>query len=226
MKITRTILETEIQNGLRYKDIAIKYKVSQSYISILLKKYGLKKKLEDVYIDKTYGNLTIKYRLADDKHSHAVWMCECICGKRLPVVGHSLTSGNTTSCGCLSRKKGKQHANYKGYEEISSSMWSSIVHGAKFRKLEFKITIQDIWKLYLSQNRKCALTGLDIEFAKTRKSMSSTTASLDRIDSSKGYTLDNIHWVHKEINFMKQEYSLDHFIKLCELVVKHNRNKI
>lgn len=44
------------------------------------------------------------------------------------------------------------------------------------------------------------------------------TASLDRIDSSKPYIIDNIQWVHKDINFMKRTYSHDYFIKLCKLV--------
>ena len=28
------------------------------------------------------------------------WMCKCNCGKEISVLGSSLTSGNTTSCGC------------------------------------------------------------------------------------------------------------------------------
>ena len=31
------------------------------------------------------------------------WSCQCTCGKRTTVYGSSLTSGNTTSCGCRGR---------------------------------------------------------------------------------------------------------------------------
>lgn len=45
------------------------------------------------------------------------------------------------------------------------------------------------------------------------------TASLDRIDSSKGYIKGNIQWVHKDINKMKNNYNQAYFINLCALVV-------
>ena len=51
---------------------------------------------------------------------------------------------------------------------------------------------------------------------------SKTTASLDRIDSSKGYTTDNIQWVHKDINIMKNDYGNDYFIEICKKVAKNN----
>ena len=44
------------------------------------------------------------------------------------------------------------------------------------------------------------------------------TASLDRIDSSKGYVKDNVQWVHKDINRMKWNFPQDKFVKLCSFV--------
>ena len=49
----------------------------------------------------------------------------------------------------------------------------------------------------------------------------SMTASLDRIDSCKGYTIDNVQWVHKWINVMKSDHSQDEFIALCRAVTTH-----
>jgi len=43
------------------------------------------------------------------------------------------------------------------------------------------------------------------------KEYADTTASLDRINSSKGYTLDNVQWVHKTVNIMKQGLSDEDF---------------
>lgn len=48
------------------------------------------------------------------------------------------------------------------------------------------------------------------------------TASLDRINSSIGYTIDNVQWVHKKINMMKMDLSQEEFINYCRLVVKNN----
>ena len=46
------------------------------------------------------------------------------------------------------------------------------------------------------------------------------TASLDRIDSNKGYVTDNIQWVHKDINYMKSDLDEQQFIHYCRLVVQ------
>ena len=48
------------------------------------------------------------------------------------------------------------------------------------------------------------------------------TASVDRVDNTKGYVTTNIQWVHKDINYMKQEYPQDYFKQLCKLVTEHN----
>lgn len=49
-----------------------------------------------------------------------------------------------------------------------------------------------------------------------------TTASLDRIDNTKGYLEDNVQFVHKDINRMKWAHSQQYFIELCSKV--HNAN--
>jgi hypothetical protein len=48
------------------------------------------------------------------------------------------------------------------------------------------------------------------------------TASLDRIDSSKGYCEDNVQWVHKDINRMKNTFDQDYFISLCKLIAENS----
>ena len=46
-------------------------------------------------------------------------------------------------------------------------------------------------------------------------------ASLDRIDSSKGYIEGNVAWCLLDINFMKQALDLNRFKHLCALVTNH-----
>jgi len=113
-----------------------------------------------------------------------------------------------------------------GYEEINGRYWYSIVHSAKLRNLEFNITIQDAWQLYLYQNKQCAQSGVDIVFKNIGNNQNEQTASLDRIDSSKGYTIDNIQWVHKTINRMKTNLSVTEFHQWCKLVIEHKEKHI
>jgi hypothetical protein len=44
------------------------------------------------------------------------------------------------------------------------------------------------------------------------------TASLDRIDSSKGYEIDNIQWVHVMVNMCKNKYPQDKFVEMCKAI--------
>ena len=50
-----------------------------------------------------FGRLVVIERAAS-KGGHATWKCKCDCGKVLTVVGYSLKSGNTKSCGCLQKE--------------------------------------------------------------------------------------------------------------------------
>lgn len=120
----------------------------------------------------------------------------------------------------------RKNNNWKGCGEISGKYLYIIKYGAKQRNIEFDLSIQYLWDLFLYQNRKCALTGIEIYFAKyaTKNGMLEQTASLDRIDSSKGYIKDNVQWIHKDIQRMKMDLSEEKFLDLCQKVVKHFHN--
>lgn len=62
-------------------------------------------------------------------------------------------------------------------------------------------------------------TGELLIFPKIWAKRIEASASLDRIDSSKGYEQGNVQWVHKDINNMKQSFSQDKFIDWCKKVV-------
>lgn len=51
-----------------------------------------------------FGKLKALYPTNKYKNSHILWHCKCDCGKELDVIGASLTSGNTKSCGCIKRQ--------------------------------------------------------------------------------------------------------------------------
>ena len=53
-----------------------------------------------------FGRLTVLKRVANNNRNQARWLCECSCDKHTHVIleGSRLTSGNTSSCGCLQRE--------------------------------------------------------------------------------------------------------------------------
>ena len=55
------------------------------------------------------GRFTVLCR-AQNKGEQAAWTCLCDCGKEVDVVGSSLRSGASRSCGCLSRDRSRERA--------------------------------------------------------------------------------------------------------------------
>ena len=106
---------------------------------------------------------------------------------------------------------------------MSGDFWDSHVKrsasGEKGNRkpVELSITKENAWNLFLKQNRRCALSGLELTFPKVSKDKS-WTASLDRIDSSKGYIEGNVQWVHKDVNIMKNKFDNKYFINICKLI--------
>jgi len=95
---------------------------------------------------------------------------------------------------------------------------------AKHRGQSFKITIQYAWELFLKQNKKCALSGLPLALSPNSMAAGASSASLDRIDSSKGYEEGNVQWVHATLNFMKTSLKQEDFVKWCCLVADFSRS--
>jgi len=174
------------------------------------------------YIDitgKKFGLLSVVSIIDKDNRisSNAFWKCRCDCGNESIVNGSKLRAGEIKSCGCLSKKTNRNHPHWKGYEDISSSVFGRIKNCAKKRKILFNITIQQIWELFLKQNKTCVLTGLPLNFP-SRNEKFDGTASLDRIDSTRGYIDGNIQWVHKDVNFMKQQLSTHQLVEYSKLI--------
>lgn len=158
-----------------------------------------------------FGLLQVIEFVKLDKNKNKMWLCMCECGNTCHVTTTYLTSGKTTSCKCNRYKKGEDVYNFNGYKEITGTKWNSIQNNAKNRSLDFLITKEFIWTLLTNQNNKCYFTGLDIDYV-------SGTASIDRIDNNLGYTEDNVIMVHKDINLMRNKFSVEYFINLCKLV--------
>jgi len=157
--------------------------------------------------------------LIEIKNRHYGVLCKCKCGVESVVRVSALQSGKSKGCQCRAFDKMREIRTYVG--EISDTFWSRIIKSAKLRNYKFEITKEYVWELFLRQKNKCALSGLDIKIERSinrKKGCSNITASLDRIDSTKGYIEGNVQWVHKDVNYIKQDLSEEYFKELCQSI--------
>ena len=47
-----------------------------------------------------FGELLVLQR-DNSKNNNVYWICQCSCGTKVSVLGHSLKTGGTRSCGCI-----------------------------------------------------------------------------------------------------------------------------
>lgn len=151
-----------------------------------------------------------------------VWKCDC--GATAKYRIDTVMCGNLRSCGCLSKNKAyktrlwaKYGDDYPYYVLLSRAEKRAIAHSIKF-----DLTIDDIKKQFENQKGLCFYTGQQLQLPANFTCLTpDDIASIDRIDSKIGYLPENIQFVSKKINFMKQQYSHDVFLDTCNKVVQY-----
>lgn len=129
----------------------------------------------------------------------SMWEVRCLYCKRtrnIKRANHARYFANRM-CKHCSNKDSHPQISFKG---IRVSFARKYELQAKLRNKSWNISLSDLADLAEKQDKKCALSGIDLVFD---GDFNKINASLDRIDSTKGYEIDNIQWVHKKINMMK-----------------------
>ena len=155
------------------------------------------------------------------------WRCQCVCGNIVERC-QSYLIGETkeNSCGCKNKYQqkggivGSNHPGWKGVGELNGQYFSSIRLRARKLGIDFEISTEEAWEQFERQDKKCNLTGLPLKFEPHRARLAGNiqTASLDRIDSEKGYVPGNIQWLHKDVNRMKNAFDQNYFIEICCMI--------
>lgn len=170
---------------------------------------------------KTFGMLTVIGRASNKGHS-IMYSCQCSCGNTAICESYNLRKGAIMSCGCMRRRTGSDSPNWKGHGKIPLQYWTGVRIGAVKRGMEITVFIEDAWDLFLAQDCKCAISGVALTFA-GYNSGREQTASLDRIDSTRGYEIENIQWVHKDMQWMKGTFTQKEFLEWVKVIATNQK---
>lgn len=215
------LYEQYVVNNLSVYDIAIKLKCKRFAVTRRLKEYNIPIKTNNqktlITVGDRFNCLVVEKEIK--KGSHRFYLCQCDCGKKTTVNKWNLISNITKSCGCLYESK------FTHYGEISGTYWQHTVKSAKGRGIKFDLTIEECWDLFVKQNRKCNLSGVELQFSKS-DNRTVQTASLDRIKSDDYYHIGNVQWVHKDINRMKSDFEEEKFLDWANKIYNYKISKI
>ena len=145
--------------------------------------------------------------------------------RNLSLNRHSFCSRNC--CGSFSNKYCSQNRthehllNYHYRKIVDPYLYYMRIIQRRFK--EITITIDDLKDQWTIQNGICPYSGIQLILGSSVKTNVNPIyrASLDRIDSSKGYIKGNIQFVSTCINYMKHTLSHDDTIELCKLISKN-----
>jgi 5-methylcytosine-specific restriction endonuclease McrA len=95
--------------------------------------------------------------------------------------------------------------------------WFQDASSRHFKTTKYGVFLKNLW---INQNKKCVYTEEVLHIG--------INMSLDHIISKYNnkelaFCLDNVQWITKDVNMMKNKYSHDEFINMCEMIYKKYR---
>lgn len=180
---------------------------------------------------KTFGRLTVVRpgpSVRTKSGGYAMWECRCSCGGSTKVRTSHLTEHRVQSCGCLlieslstnpraAKAPGAAYLRYVfGYYEKN----------ARLRKLPFKLTFDAFCQ---TASQLCHYCGAPPEQGKNKSRLGRPSVfngvikhnGVDRIDSSKGYTEENVVPCCKACNYAKRQMTTEEFRSWIRRVHAH-----
>ena len=111
------------------------------------------------------------------------------------------------------------------YDQFIQKLFNDLKHNAKTRNIKVEITVDDIKELYEKQNGICVysdvkMTHLGYQNKETKDGhiYNKFNISVDRIDSKKHYSKDNIQLVCAQVNRVKYDMNHEEFLDMVERI--------
>ncbi len=158
-----------------------------------------------------FGKLTITGPNLENRN-YKSYFCLCSCGKTISVPKDKLTAGHKSSCGHDGRSTIMTKC-YRSLEDCLETRMKSALRRAAVNNWAFDLTVGVLLTKHEQQKGLCFFSGMKMEHAPGDYSI-----SLDRRDSQRGYTCDNVVLTCSIINVMKRDLPEDKFILFCKMV--------
>jgi hypothetical protein len=165
-------------------------------------------------IGKKYGRLTVKDYVPGDGY-----FCECECTNTIYATEPELENGYIVSCGCFRR-------NRLAYGENAFNRLYGTYKGRMIKRgLEFSLTKDEFRELTKQNCFYCNVEPKQIATSTGRSYGEYIYNGIDRIDSSKGYTKDNVVPCCGFCNVAKNNYAQDFFVNKIESIYNNLKEK-
>ena len=160
----------------------------------------------------------------EKQQTKTIWRFRCDCGNEVVRKSANAIRGDTLSCGCLKTENTKR-LNLKNRKPKGESSFNGLFHtyqkGAENRGFSWELTREQFEKFL---NGDCYYCGLPptAEYKSHRQSNGSYKYNgLDRVDNSKGYTLDNVVSCCGTCNRAKNSTPVTDFLNWVKRLARH-----
>jgi hypothetical protein len=140
----------------------------------------------------------------------------CHCGIEKLIRDDAVKNGGQNSCGCARGANLKTHGRS---DSLEANMVDRSKSRAKRKGFEHSITIHDIQIPDI-----CPLLGIPL-FPSTTGRVGPNSPTLDRIDSSKGYTPDNVWVISYKANTIKSNATPEELLKIARRLADFVENR-
>lgn len=177
------------------------------------------------HIGKRFGRLVLKNVYAKGLYTYGYTVCDCG-GVKYPRISH-LISGATTSWGCVTIEHNKERTRTTN-ESCRRGVMKGYQRHSRLVGRDFALTVEQCYALF---EGFCAYCGVE---PRTQYAASSALTKpffyngIDRLDSSRGYTIENVVSCCKTCNFAKSNSTIEEWEAWMSrfLAFQNNRRRL